>query len=237
MSGPHSNPEGAARPDIETETADGEVLFGFSSELVVVDAPGSEASVALHAVAAQLMAQQLEQGRRGVAICGTSAGAGVTFLAANLAVSLAQAGVSTLLVDANLREPGLERIIAPSRPVPGLAQILRSDGTARPDVEQHHALPNLTVVYAGGPAVDAPDLLGAATLRDFILSSLRNFEFTVIDTPPANASADCRAISALVGYSLIVARRNVSFVDDVATLTAQLEEDGAVVIGALMNGT
>jgi protein-tyrosine kinase len=207
----------------------------YSPELVTLGGAPIDQVEAVQALAAQIMAQQIEVGRRGLALCGASAGAGVTFVATNLAVALAQAGVSTMLIDANLRDPGVDRILPPQEDGPGLQQLLRSDQLERSDVTQPTDLTNLSVVYAGGVAEDASELIGTRAFAQLVESCLRDFEFTVIDTPPANRSADARAISKIVGYSLIVARRNQSFVDDLATLTRELGEDGALVIGALLN--
>ena len=64
---------------------------------------------------------------------------------------------------------------------------------------------------------------------------LREFDATIVDTPPANTSTDARRIGAVAGYSLIVTQQDKTFVRDVATLAAQLVADRAVVIGTVMN--
>jgi protein-tyrosine kinase len=58
---------------------------------------------------------------------------------------------------------------------------------------------------------------------------------TIVDTPPANSSSDVRRISTVLGYSLIVAGSNRSYVNDVKTLAAQLRSDHAKVIGTVLN--
>lgn len=60
---------------------------------------------------------------------------------------------------------------------------------------------------------------------------LREYDATIIDTPPANTCSDARRVSTVVGYSLIVTRRNKSLVNDVKILTEQLRGDHAEVIG------
>ena len=56
-----------------------------------------------------------------------------------------------------------------------------------------------------------------------------------LDTPPANRSSDAGLVSAVAGYSLIVARRNESFVADVQILADQLQADSVRVIGTVLN--
>ena len=55
-----------------------------------------------------------------------------------------------------------------------------------------------------------------------------------IDTPPANSCADVNRISSVVGYSLVVARRHRTFVNDLKVLVRQLESDRAMVVGSVL---
>jgi protein-tyrosine kinase len=191
---------------------------------------------ALQAVGNQLIAGQVGKGRRGATICGASRGVGTTFVAANLAVVLANAGISTLLVDANLHDPGVGDLITPSLGRAGLQDILRNDTIYLADVVHHNVLTNLSILYSGGRAADASELLGGAKFERTLRNCLRDFEYTIVDTAPANQSPDCRRASAVVGYALIVARRNQSFMDDVSTLANELTQDGALIAGTIMNG-
>jgi len=61
---------------------------------------------------------------------------GATFVATNLAVSLAQAGVKTLLIDGNLREPKIQHVIRPDRELPGLRECLSVAGASVGDYVQ-----------------------------------------------------------------------------------------------------
>ena len=58
---------------------------------------------------------------------------------------------------------------------------------------------------------------------------------TIVDTPPANSCADSRRISTVVGYSLVVARKDHTLVSDVRTLVDQLRKERATVIGSVLN--
>ena len=135
----------------------------------------------------------------------------------------------------DLRQPAVEDFIRPSGRLSGLRQLLSGVDAALSDCIQHEVLPDLAVMYAGGAAPNAQELLAGDECKNIIDTCLRDFDLTIIDTPPANGSADVRRISTLAGYSLIVARRNISFVSDVSVLAAQLTEDRAHVVGTVMN--
>ncbi len=64
-------------------------------------------SESLRALRTHVMARHVSEGHRALAVCAASKGSGCTFVAANLAAALSQIGVNTLLLDADLRSPGV----------------------------------------------------------------------------------------------------------------------------------
>jgi protein-tyrosine kinase len=90
-------------------------------------------------------------------------------------------------------------------------------------------------MYAGAATPSAQELLGRDWFEEVMNLCLREYEITIVDTPPANICSDARRVSDIAGYSLIVARRNKSLVADLKTLVDQLTDDGVTVVGALMN--
>jgi capsular exopolysaccharide synthesis family protein len=181
------------------------------------------------------MAQHINLGRRALAICAPSANVGCSFVAANLAVSLSQIGVKTLLIDGDLRRPALDLLIRSPQPSPGLAQCLQSPDEPFGANIDTGVLPQLSVMYAGHAAANPQELLAGDRFRSLMKFCLREFDATIVDTPPANTSTDARRISGVAGYSLIVTQQNKTFVRDVMTLAGQLKADRAVVIGTVMN--
>jgi Mrp family chromosome partitioning ATPase len=168
-------------------------------------------------------------GRRALAICAPTPLVGCTFVAANLAVAMAEVGIKTLLVDGDLRDPSIDKMINPSAPPEGLAGCLSHPGARIGDYIESDVLPNLSLFYAGPPSA-------REWFEDIVNFCLRDYELTIFDTPPANAYADARRICGLAGYGLVLARRNWSLVPDIQTLVSQIEADKAQVIGTVLNG-
>jgi capsular exopolysaccharide synthesis family protein len=208
--------------------------FELSPDLVTLTNARPVEAEAIRAMRTYILARHLDDGRRGLAVCAATRGAGCTFTAANLAVALAQTGVKTLLIDGDLRNPGVENLIRPLGGAEGLKQCLTERLNAR-DVIQPEVLQNLSVLYAGGAEEHAQELLGSEPFKVLIDQCLRDFEFTIVDTPPANECADARRIGTVVGYSALVARRNVSLLGELSNLASQLQSDGSVVIGTVLN--
>lgn len=209
--------------------------YVFSSALVTLAAPNSRAAEAVGAIRTHVISQHIHLGRRALAVCSPSIDVGCSFVATNLAVALSQTGLKTLLVDGDLRNPSLERFIRPPNPRPGLAEALASADTDFSRCIDADVLPDLSVVYAGETTAAAQEQLAGDRFQAFADSCLREFEVTIIDTPPANTYSDARLIAAAVGYALIVAARDLTFTADVKTLSAQLEADQAKVVGTVLN--
>ena len=206
-----------------------------SDELVVLSDPTGIKAEAIRLLRTQVIAQHIKPGRRALTMIAPVEGAGCSYLTANLAAALSQIGTKTLLVDANMRSPRLDAIFGLERGAPGLSSYL-SLAVARPERVVHaNVLPNLSVMTAG-PAVSRPqELLSSTRFRDGMNMLLREYDIALFDTPPANTSADALTVAAAVGHSLIVARRNATFVADVATLADQLKAARCAVIGSVLN--
>ncbi len=209
--------------------------YSFAPQLVTLSSTPDPRGEAIRALRTHVVAQHLHMGRRALAVCAASPGVGCTFIAANLAVALSQIGVKTLLIDADLHNPSVASLITPSRPGEGLAHCL---ATGEPDFYPPiHAdvLPNLSVLFAGGAAANAQELLGAERFQSLMALCLRDFDATIVDTPPANRYSDARRVSTVAGYAVIVAARDRTYIDDVKVLAAQLQTDHARVVGTVLN--
>lgn len=207
----------------------------FSPSIVTLSRPQDGAAEAVRALRTSIMTHHVHGGRRALAICAASSGVGCTFTAVNLAVALSQIGVKTLLIDGNMRAPGVQLMIQPPSQMDGLKHCLDSYEANFNDCIDADVLPGLSVIYSGGTAANPQELLAGPRFKDLMEFCLRDYEATIVDTPAANSNSDARRISTVVGYSLLVARINRSYVDDLKTLTAQLQGDHARIVGTVLN--
>jgi capsular exopolysaccharide synthesis family protein len=206
-----------------------------SDELVVVHDETSIRSESVRLLRTQIIAQHMRAGRRGLAFVSPVEGVGCSYIAANLAASLSQVGIKTLLIDANMRSPRIDQFFGLDAAAPGLSSFL-SLQVARPERVVHaNVLPSLSVMTAG-PMVGRPqELLSGVRFRDGINTLLREYDLVLFDTPPSNSNADALTVGAAAGYALMVARRNITFFKDVSVLTDQLAAARCPVVGAVLN--
>lgn len=208
--------------------------FVLTENLVTATRPGSIQAESFRALRSTLLSQHVNKGRRALAVCSPSPSAGCSFVAANLAFVMAQAGVNTLLIDGNLREPGVNEFITSEDMGAGLGECLADDSLPLATVIKR-VQPMLSVLYAGNAGIAAADRLGSSVFRSLIAQCLRDFDLTIVDTPPSSFSADARRIGAVTHYALIVAKRDLTFVKDVKILLDELVADGAEAIGTYLN--
>lgn len=201
---------------------------------LLADPEGAEAE-AISALRTSLVSGAIGQGTRSLALCGAHAGSGVSGVAANLAAAFAQAGLRTLLIDGDLHSSGLDAYFSVDgkEEVPGLLQCL-SGAVERIDRAILPVMPDLSLLRSGGRAENAQELLSGQALGSLIDHCLRSYDITLIDTPPANISADARRIAANLGHALIVVRRNASYLADVNMLRSELEADRVNVVGSVL---
>lgn len=222
----------AVRPPARPETA-------FTGpppiESVMVTDPQSLEAEAIRGLRTRLVAQHLREGRRSLAICSPAAGSGCTYVALNLAVAAAQAGIRTALVDTNLRDPMIADLCGLPLDMPGLSDYLGRDTLRLPEVVDTELMPDLAVIGAGEPPENPQELLSGARFRGLVDQLLREFELTIFDTSPANICSDGQRVATIAGFSLIVSRKHTTYVGDVKALAKQLRADKSMVVGAVLN--
>ena len=206
-----------------------------SDELVVLSDPAGVRSESIRLLRTQIIAQHIKPGRRALAVVAPIEGVGCSFIAANLAAALSQIGTKTLLVDANLRSPRVDQLFGLDPAGPGLSSYLGLQ-VARPERVVHaNVLPNLSVIASGPPVPRPQELLSSTRFRDGMNMLLREYDIAIFDTPPANSCADALTVAAAIGYSVIVARRDHTFVNDVAALANQLAASRSTVVGSVLS--
>lgn len=202
--------------------------------LLLSDPHGIEAE-SLRALRTRFVAQHVQEGRRSIAMCTPSAGSGCTFVATNLAVALSQIGISTILVDADLRTAGVSEAFGLPQGLPGLADYLVDPARTPDEIILEGVLPDLSIIPAGTIAPNPQELLSGAHFPQLVDQLLRTYGVTIFDTTPANRCSDAQRVANVASYSLVVARKHQTFMADVKTLVQHLRADHSQVVGTVLN--
>jgi succinoglycan biosynthesis transport protein ExoP len=178
------------------------------------------------------------EGPRVIAVTSSQPLEGKTTTACNLGMVLALGGSRVLLVDADMRRPGLHTVIGAKNEV-GLSHLLVGQARVR-DAVQKTSEPNLFVIAAGRIPPNPSELLSSERMNA-LLANLRSgpFDWVIIDTPPVLAVTDAvivaRAVSGVVFVIGSEMTRRVHAERAIETLTAgKTKSIGAVLLLALL---
>ena len=176
-------------------------------ELVAQHFPKSQVSEAFRALRTALLLSRPDHPPQVLLVTSALPREGKTMTAANLAVTLAQLGDKTALVDADLRKPGVRRLLnlEPGK-YAGLSSYLAGVSTLDQVSVPHPAIPNLVAILPGPVPPNPADLLSSHKLSDAIAELRTKFKFIVIDAPPCMAATDAVILSVQVDGVLLVVR-------------------------------
>jgi protein-tyrosine kinase len=170
--------------------------------------------------------------RGAIAITSPAAGDGRTRLAAEIAISFAQLGRRTLLIDADLRRPQLHLLFS-VRNGPGLSQGLERGIT--PYLYSVGEIPALRLLIAGSTVRNPTDLLSQDSFKLMVDEWRKTFDLVVIDTPPMTQYADGQAIAAVAGTALTVSRANHTPFAGIEHMLRQLLAAGSDIAGTVIS--
>lgn len=201
-------------------------------EVVAAIQPNNQKVESLRELRSRIVSQWYGE-HRSMVITAPSGGAGVSHVAANLAVVFAQFGDRTLLIDADLRHPRQHTLFRLPNHV-GLSDILAGRAGIEA-VQRIDGLQGISLLTAGTPIADPHELFAGAALKDLLNEAEKNYDIVIFDSPPVRMHGEARILSALVGGALIVARPHHTRIADVKELKQQLDDAGAQAVGVLFN--
>jgi succinoglycan biosynthesis transport protein ExoP len=176
-------------------------------ELVAEHLPKSQMSEAFRALRTALLLSQPDRPPQVILVTSALPREGKTTAAANLAVTLAQLGDKTVLVDADLRKPGVGRLLnLSSGKYAGLSSFLAGVSTLDLVTVPHPTIPNLAAIPTGPLPPNPADLLSSHRLTEAIAELRTKFKFVVIDSPPIMAATDAVILSVQTDGVLLVVR-------------------------------
>ena len=208
----------------------------LSPELVTLNQPFSQQAEAFRAIRTQIMARVFADTaaqRRALAIISPEPGDGKTYFAANLAVTLAQLGGRTLLVDADMRGPRQHKVFN-LEVQSGLSGIL-SGRSEQPAVQQVPGVPSLFILPVGITPPNPLELVERPAFGLLLRELVTKFDHVVVDTPAAAYGADSQVIASRCGAALVLARKNTSRVSALQDLVGAIADGPTILAGVIIN--
>jgi polysaccharide biosynthesis transport protein len=180
---------------------------GHGVALISHEQPQSEIAEAFRALRTSLLLSRADQPPQVILVTSALPKEGKTTATTNLAVTLAQLGDRTLLIDSDLRKPGIAKLLGMTGTLrTGLSSYLAGacdlDGCTYPCP----GVPELSVIPSGPIPPNPADLLSSQRLVDAIEELRHKYKFVVIDSPPIMLATDAAILATWSDGVLLVAR-------------------------------
>jgi capsular exopolysaccharide synthesis family protein len=174
-------------------------------------------------------------GPRVVVVTSATPRDGKSTVAANLAMTLADQGGRTLLIDADLRRPQVHTTFGVEQE-PGLADILLGHCSAEEASRLFPEVTTLRVLTCGSGVENPAELIGSRVFEECMLELRRLFDYIVIDTPPLMAVTDAALVGAVADGTLVVVRANKTDSEALSAAVNQLRRLHVPLLGVVLNG-
>jgi len=207
----------------------------LSPDLVAAYQPDSERAEELRTLRSELMLRWFGRDDRVLAVIEPRPGDGGGALAANLAVSFAQLGERTLLIDANLRTPSQHTLFG-VQPRHGLVDCIKGTEKLENAITHVPGFSRLALLCAGVLPPNPQELLGGVAFGHVMESALNKYDILIIATPPIRQCADAQLIASRARGTLLSIRRHVTSLADIMRVKAQLESADVSLLGAVIDG-
>jgi capsular exopolysaccharide synthesis family protein len=202
--------------------------------ILILEDPESTYVEAMRAIRTGVLLSQSSKPPKTILITSSLAHEGKSTTAINLAVSLAQMGKKTLILDTDLRRGTLRRKFR-LHSGNGLSDVLAGQCEA-PEFHRITGVSNLSVVTAGTKSPNPSELLASETMQNLLKQWKSEFDFIVLDSAPVLPVTDTVSLNPLVDVTLLLAKVGLTEKPQVARSFSMLNCGGSHFVGLVLNG-
>ena len=203
-------------------------------ELVALASGPSPAAEAYRVLRTNLQFASVDRPLHVLVVTSPAPGEGKSLTAANLGVTLAQAGRRVVLVEGDLHRPRLHHIFG-LRNNAGITSALLDEHPSLGGLLQPTATPGLRVLTSGPIPPNPAELLGSNRMRQILTELQADADILIVDSPPVTALADAAILAAQADGVLLVVEVGRTSRDLARRAMTALRQVNARVIGVLLN--
>ena len=177
---------------------------GVVPQDLVIEEPVSQYSESIRSVRTALRYSDVDNPPKIILVTSSIPSEGKTILSMSLARSVARSGGKALLIDCDLRRPGVSKLL---KATDGPTLLDLFNGTGTPDsVIQVDRTSSMHYVAAKAGTTNPQDLLSSQQMRSFLERMRSQYDLIVIDSPPVLAVSDSVILSHVVDKTVFVIR-------------------------------
>lgn len=207
----------------------------FQGRMIVAEDPRSPIAESYRMVRSNIQFMFIDNPGRAILVTSPVAGDGKSTTAVNLAIAMAQNDNKTILVDADLRDPELHKILDVSN-YNGLTEQLRQPESQAKTHLHDTEVKGLQLLTAGKHPPDPSELLGSQRMKRLVESLTFEADVVIFDSPPAAYLTDAAILSRLVDGVVLVVSVGETRRDEARQAIFNLEQAGANILGVVLNG-
>lgn len=182
---------------------DAENIHSFKHTLITAIWPRHPIAEAYRTIRTNLHFANVDGGVNTFLVTSPSPGDGKSTTTANVAISMAQMGMSVLLVDADLRKPSLHRLFHVANRG-GLSSALLDHTNDFMNHVNESGVPCLSLMTSGALPPNPAELIGSQRMGTLIEQFQQQFDIVIFDTPPVLAVTDAAVLATLIKNSILV---------------------------------
>ena len=202
--------------------------------LLAVAEPADLAVEALRSLRTSLHFAMLESKNNILAISGPRPGVGKTFVSANLAAVIAQAGQRVLVIDADMRKGTLHKLLGIGLK-DGLSDVLAGKVEIEAAIHEVPGLANMHYMVRGDIPPNPSELLMHPRFGQVLETLAPRYDLVIVDTPPILAVTDPAIVGAHAGASLLVTRFGLNQAKEILLTLKRFEQNGVHIKGTIFN--
>ncbi len=206
---------------------------GISKDLFITEFPKSSVAESCRAIRTNLMFLSAEKRIKALVITSAGPQEGKTITTTSLAISLAQTGKRTLIVDTDMRKPRIHKAFNIENST-GISNYLISD-LSLSDVVRSSGITNLFICPCGPIPPNPAELMYTQRFKEFVREAKDSFDMIIFDSPPVAAVTDGVVISKIVDGVIIVSKAKKTTKNAILQVKKQLKDVNAHVIGMILN--
>jgi succinoglycan biosynthesis transport protein ExoP len=212
-------------------------LLPAKSRQVMIDSPSSTCSEAFRSLRVNIESMARNRSNKVVLFTSSLPSEGKTFTSINYAISLAQQGHRTLLIDFDLRKPAIAKEFSIPNEYTGVTDLVLSKDKleAYPDLAIYEASEKLFVLH-GGNLIDNPaEHLAGNDIEKIVEKSKQTFDRIVIDSAPLGPVGDTLSVAGLADMVCLVVRSAKTTSKLVLRIIDSLHRHGQTPAGIVLN--
>lgn len=211
-----------------------DAITGSPRDIIAHTQPMSSTAESCRTLRTNLMFMSGDEPLRTLAVTSAGPREGKTTVASNLAISIAQSGKRVLLIDTDMRRPRMHHAFGVRNGV-GLTSVLVGEATlAQATIDS--GVPHVWVMTCGPIPPNPAELLHRERFQTLIDEVEKAYDFVIFDSPPLGAVTDAAVLGPQVDGVMVVLRANATTRDALGSVLRQLNDVGANLIGAVLNG-